>query len=57
MQQYENLKVYIRTEKGRTVCMCLKAHKLCPRSCDTDVVARDKFMSWQSTMLRDKYGR
>lgn len=57
MQQYENLKVYIRTEKGRTVCMCLKAHKLCPRSCDTDMVTRDKFRSWQSTMLRDKYGR
>ena len=57
MKQYEKLKVYIHTEKGRTVCMCLKANKLCPRRCEEDEAFRDRFKGWEGTMSRNRWGR
>lgn len=57
MQQYEKLKVYIRTENGRTVCMCLKANKKCPMHCHADEVTRDRFKGWQGTMSRNRWGK
>ena len=56
VKQYEKLKVYVRQEKGHTVCICLKAHKGCKRHCQEDVVIRDRFAGWQGTMKRNKYG-
>lgn len=57
MKTKENLKVYIRTEKGQTVCMCLKKHKLCKKDCALDYVTRDRYKGWESTMKRDRYGK
>lgn len=56
MKQYERLKVYIRTEGGRTVCMCLKSNKKCSKNCEADEVSRDRFKGWESTM-RNRWGK
>lgn len=58
MQQYEKLKVYIRLEKGQTVCMCLKNNKGCAcKECHEDIVVRNRYAGWQSTMKRDRWGK
>lgn len=57
MQQYEKLKVYIRTENGRTVCMYLKSNKRCTRQCEEDEVSRDRYKVWESTMSRNRWGK
>lgn len=41
---------------GRTVCICTARNKGCKKQCERDVVERDLFRGWDSTM-RDKYGR
>lgn len=58
MEQMERVPVYIRTEKGRTVCLCHAGQKRCGnKSCERDTVTRDKFRDWYKTMKRDIYGK
>lgn len=57
METKETVKVYIRIENGKTVCICHRNQKKCNRKCDTDVVERDKFRGWQETFRRDRYGK
>lgn len=56
MKETEKIPVYIRIENGRTVCICHAGMKGCNHPCEHDLVTRDKFRGWQSTMKRDRYG-
>lgn len=55
--QTERIKVYIRTEQGRTVCICLQACKRCGKDCEEDEVERDKYRNWEQTFKRNRYGK
>ena len=57
MEEVEKIPVYIRIEKGRTVCVCHRGRKGCSRKCEADTVTRDKFDGWRSIMERDRYGK
>ena len=57
MQEHEKIPVWVRIVDGKTVCICHRGHKGCEKPCDKDVVTRDKFAGWQSTMCRDRFGR
>lgn len=57
METTEKIKVFIRTYRGKTVCICTQHHKLCPEKCEKAVVQRDKFVGWIDTMKQDRYGR
>lgn len=57
MEEVERIEVYIRIEKGRTICMCCQSNKLCERNCAKDIVSRDKFVDWEKTFRRDRFGK
>lgn len=57
MNEKENIKVYVDIVKGKTVCMCMKNKKKCNKQCAEDVVTRDRYRGWESTMRRNKYGK
>lgn len=57
MKDKENIKVYVDIVKGETVCMCMKNKKRCKKKCAEDVVTRDRYKGWESTMRRNKYGK
>jgi len=57
MKKLELLKVFIRRENGRTVCICLRSNKRCERRCIPDVVERDLYRDWERTMNRDRFGK
>ena len=57
METKEKIKVFIRTEKGKTICICHRGAKKCNCKCEPDVVERDKFRGWEATMHRNKYGK
>ena len=57
MNDTEKIPVFIRIEKGKTICVCHAAKKKCSRPCERDTVTRDKFEGWRATMKRDKFGR
>ncbi len=57
MDEKEKIKVFIRFEKGRTVCICKRDRKRCGRSCSPEVVERDRFAEWDDTFQRDHYGK
>lgn len=57
MDEKEKLKVYVKLDKGKCVCICLRCHKGCNNDCNEDIVVRNRFAGWQSTMIRDRYGR
>ena len=58
MKEKEEIEVYIKTEKGRTVCMCCVSRKKCrSMTCEHDTVTRDRYEGWKSTFKRDRYGR
>ena len=57
MEETEKIKVYVDVVNGRTVCICARSHKGCRKQCEKDVVTRDRFRDWISTMYRDRYGR
>lgn len=57
METNEKIKVFIRYENGKTVCICARNNKKCNRKCDPDVVERDKFRGWEKTFHRDRYGK
>jgi hypothetical protein len=53
----EIIKVYVDIVKGETTCMCMKGKKQCRKPCSKDVVTRDRYKGWESTMRRNKYGK
>lgn len=55
MKEREQISVMIKVIGGKTVCICKKGCDH-PGKCEPDVVERDRFRGWQSTM-HDKYGR
>ena len=64
MQQFENVRLWAKMEKGKTVCVCrsteTKCHKTGKQCCDVCTVLtykRDRFEGWQSGAHRDRYGR
>lgn len=57
MKEKEQIKVYVKVVKGQTVCICCKSAKGCADSCELDIVERDRFRGWESTMKRDRFGR
>jgi len=57
MQKIEKIPVYIRVERGKTVCLCPRNRKACKRPCEKDTVTRDVFEGWEQTMKRDRYGK
>ena len=57
MRETEKIPVFIKTIKGKTVCICHAEAKGCGKECARDTVTRDKFYAWKSTMQRDRYGK
>ena len=57
VKEKETIKVYVDIVKGKTVCMCMKGKKRCKKPCSEDVVVRDRYRGWESTMRRDRYGK
>jgi len=57
MEQVEKIEVYIRTAKGKTICICHAEKKGCGRECQRDRVTRNKFDGWIDTFRRNKYGK
>lgn len=57
MKEKEKIHVFVDIVNGRTVCICTRSHKGCGKPCEKDVVERDMFRGWDSTMRRNKYGR
>lgn len=55
MKTEEQVPVYIRIENGKTQCICHARFKGCKHDCERDIVKRDVFRSWQSTMKRGRY--
>ena len=53
----EYIRVFVRFENGKSVCICPREKKLCKRRCIPDVVERDKFRGWEDAMKQDKYGK
>jgi hypothetical protein len=56
LKEKERIHVFVDIVNGRTVCICTARNKGCKKQCERDVVERDLFRGWDSTM-RDKYGR
>ncbi len=57
MDEKEKIKVFIRFEKGRTVCICKRDRKGCGLGCLPEVVERDRFAGWEDTFQQDRYGK
>ena len=57
MKDTERIPVYIRIVNGKTVCVCHASHPMCDGRCERDMVTRDKFRGWQTTMHRNRYGQ
>ncbi len=57
MKENEDIPVFVRIEKGKTVCICHADDKHCQRNCERVSVQRNRFKGWQSTMKRNRYGQ
>ena len=57
MKSEEKIRVYVDIVNGETVCICTRRHKGCDKQCAKDVVTRDRYEDWESTMRRNKYGK
>lgn len=57
MKEKETIKVFVDIKDGKTVCICKRSKKRCGKNCQPDVVERDKFRGWESTMKRDRFGK
>ncbi len=57
MRETESIKVYIDCKDGKTVCICKRDKKRCGKACQKEIVERDRFAEWQSTMKRNRYGK
>ena len=53
----EYIKVYVRNDNGKTVCICKQNNKGCSRRCTPDIVERNKYRGWQDCFKVDKYGK
>lgn len=53
----EYIRVFVRFENGRTLCICPREKKRCKRKCIPDVVERDKYRDWESTFKQNKFGK
>lgn len=56
MKEIESIPVWIKVINGKTVCICLRG---CDHhgKCERDIVKRDRFRGWKSTMNRNRYGK
>ena len=50
----KRIKVYMKIENEKIVCLCLKARKRCKDRCETDEVFYDQFKGWQSCVKNIK---
>lgn len=57
MNDTEKIPVYVRIKDGKTICVCHASHPRCDGQCERDMVTRDRFRGWQSTMRRNRYGQ
>ncbi len=57
MKNKEKLKVLIKYENGKAVCLCLKEHRRCGCDCETEIVLRDLYFGWKETFYQDKFGK
>ena len=57
MKETEDIPVFVKIEKGKTVCICHAGAKRCRRNCERIRVRRDRFEGWLSTMKRNRYGQ
>lgn len=58
MKNKERIPVYVYAKDGKTICICKRTRKKCKRTCcEEDFVVRDKFIGWQGTMKRDRFGK
>lgn len=57
MREKEKIEVYIDCKDGKTVCICKRSKKRCGKACQKEVVERDRFAGWKSTMQRNRYGK
>ena len=57
MKETEDIPVFVRIEKGKTVCICHAGDKRCQCNCERVTVQRDRFKGWQGTMKRSRYGQ
>lgn len=57
MKDRERLKVFIRYEGGKVVCMCLRQNRKCDKHCERETVLRDRYYGWKSTFKQDKFGK
>lgn len=55
--EVERLKVHVKYEGGKIVCICSKFHKLCDASCPIEIVKLDRYQGWKKTFKQDKYGK
>ena len=53
----EHIKVFVDFENGKTVCICRRENKRCPKKCTPDIVERDKYRGWERLFCVDKYGK
>lgn len=53
----EYIRVLIRFEEGKTVCICMRDHPRCKRRCTPDIVERDKMRDWEKTFRVNKFGK
>ena len=53
----EYIKVFVRYENGKTICICKRESKRCSRKCTPEIVERDKYRNWKDTFYQDKYGK
>ena len=57
MKEKEIIDVYVDVQNGKTVCICELHNKGCDKNCQKDIVERDVFRDWQSTLFRNRYGQ
>lgn len=56
MKDKEQIPVWMKIIKGKTVCICMKRCAK-PKGCTLDIVERDPFRGWEEELNRDKFGR
>lgn len=56
MEAEEKIKVWVKVENGKVVCICKRPEKRCGKHCEAEVVIRDRFQGWEGIFRRDRYG-
>lgn len=57
MKENEEILVFVKIEKGKTVCICHAGDKRCRHDCERVTVRRNRFKGWQGTMRNNRFGR